>query len=114
MDEQVFYKIMQKHPEGYKTLFHGLNGSKLLPVEKWLRAEEKMGRDGSGPKWYLTGWHVLPDVETCEQYLRQFRHQEDKVFVPCLAAEMRRKEGARAEVYLARWMKLLGCSYPKN
>ena len=56
---KIYYKIIDQIDGKYKTLFHGLNGSKTIPTNQWLKAEEKLVSDGSGNKKYLSGWHLF-------------------------------------------------------
>jgi hypothetical protein len=45
------WRIVEKHEKGLKTLFHGVNGSRILPQGKWLKAEKKLASEGSGRKY---------------------------------------------------------------
>lgn len=59
------YKIVKrdKDNEKLKTLFKGINGSRLLRCGEWLQAEIKQGRDGGDSPYYTTGFHVLATDE---------------------------------------------------
>lgn len=105
---KIYWKIAEKQPDGkIKTLFHGVNGTRVITWDKWLEAVEKPVNDGSGPT-YLSGWHVLPSVEVAHSYLKRFTTRTDQLVVlPCHVRNIRRKEHADHEVYLTRYMKLL-------
>ena len=102
MDAQgeVWYKIVEFENGKVKTLFHGLNNSRVLPTDTWLSAEKKMVCDGKGPL-YLSGWHVLPSYELCEKYLQRFRNRKTKAIIKCFAKDLRPKKHSRSQVFLA-------------
>ena len=103
---QQAYKIVECENGNYKTLFHGLNGTRILPHETWLEADEKICTDGSkGSTEYLSGWHVLLTREDAEDYLKAFTSRLDILkIVPVLVDEIRPKEHSRSPVYLAKRM----------
>jgi hypothetical protein len=104
---KYYYKIMDKDEKGrYKTLFHGLNGSKVLMPDKWYTAEKKMVSDGKGTE-YLSGFHVLPTSDECVEYLVKFKNLNDKVIVKCQCQKLRKKEHSNSNVYLADKIKLI-------
>lgn len=97
------YKILDYNNGYYKTLFHGVNRSKTLPLYTWLEAEIKYARDGSGDKWYNTGFHCISSILDCYVYLNNFKDINNKAILPCYAEgiwEKSRKDGII--VYLAR------------
>ena len=43
------------------TLFHKLDGgTRLVPRGIWLSAKSRKVRDGTGGRWYNSGFHVFP------------------------------------------------------
>jgi hypothetical protein len=81
------FKIMDFEDGKLKTLFHGLNGSRV--VKQWvpLYADMKKGvKDGTSKATYTSGWHVLETKEQAMAYLTKFKHLEKKVIVKCRAA----------------------------
>ena len=105
----TWWKIVEQHPSGIiKTLFHGLNGSRKLDKDKWLKANMRMVSDGSGPI-YLSGWHVLPTKKEAKQYLTRFtKRTELLTIVECEAKNLRPKEHSRnRRVFLAEYIKLI-------
>jgi len=50
---KTYYKIVEKHQDGLRTLFHGNKGSRILKTNIWLEANIKMVIDGSDGKKYL-------------------------------------------------------------
>ena len=100
------YKIVEKDGELIKTIFHGYNKSRIIPYGKWLKAEKRMVKDGSGGKRYLAGWHVIKDEKIAIQFLKsKFRKRLDKLsIIPCMAIGLRQKP-TNSMVYLADWVK---------
>lgn len=103
------YKIVETDDKGnIKTLFHGLNGSKIIPKNKWLKAKEKLVRDGTSKTWYISGWHVLLTHKDAVDYLKAFKTRLDRLkIVEVLVKDLRPKEHSPSPVFLAKSMLLL-------
>ena len=106
---KIWWKIVEQDEQGnYKTLFHGLNGSRTLPTDKWLTAVEKMVGDGTSKTRYLSGFHILESYEDCEEYLTYFKTPKNRVIVPCLAkGNIRPKSHSRHPVFLSKQIKFI-------
>lgn len=86
------------------TLFHGYRGSRTLPVNRLLKAEEKDVRNPgkkTGPT-FLSGWHVLPSKQQCDEYLKRFKAKDDIVVCRVEVSGLRLKP--RSMVTLANTM----------
>lgn len=103
---KTMYKIVD-WIEGPKTLFHGVGGSKLLEVGKWITAVKKMVSDGSRQQPYLSGFHVMPTLQSCIDYLQKFRNTEHKAVITCEVKGVREKPQASGPVFLADKIKIL-------
>ena len=74
------FKIMERSPKGsLRTLFHALNGSRVLPLDTWIFAKMSMVKDGTSKTSYIAGWHVLPTYEDAETYLKRFRNRLERL-----------------------------------
>lgn len=105
----IAYKIVEYEDNKIKTLFHAVNGSRIIPCNKWIEADVKQGRDGSGDRWYLTGWHTLPTKEDAERYITRFKNRVDKLkIVKCEVKDTWSKEHSPDPVILSRYIKFLG------
>lgn len=100
---QNVYKIFLRKKDELRNLFKGIEGTRSIPTNEWLRAENKWARDGGGSRKYLTGIHVLKDREKAIEYLNNFRTNKDRVVVPCKAKELRQKP-TNNNVFLANWL----------
>lgn len=101
------YKIMDKDEDGnIYTLFHGWNGSRRIPYNKWLTAEKRWVKDGSSSTSYLSGWHVLKTAEECREYLKIFKHICEKCIAECEVENLRPKHHSRHNVFLADKIKV--------
>ena len=107
MTKSTMFKIVDWKNDTPHTLFHGVSRSRKLPFNKWITAEEKMVRDGSNQERYLSGFHVLPTVKDCLEYLKKFRNTQDKAIVRCWVRSVRRKERSPSPVYLAKEILIL-------
>ena len=103
------YKIVEKEKNGdIKTLFHGLNGSKIMPMNEWITADMKEVYDGSDGTRYISGFHVLFSLEKTKKYLSKFKTRLDKLaIVKCEVENLRPKEHSREDVWLAERIKFL-------
>ena len=104
------YRIVEKTDKGYKTLFHGFNRTRLLPVGQWLRSEQKTVRDGSKGKYYKSGWHLMENLEECRKFMEsRFTAPRELVIVKC---EVKGKSWPKAHsphnIMLFEWMKIIG------
>ncbi len=52
-------------------LFHGLNGSRKVPTNTWITAQQKLVTDGSGARKYKSGFHVFLNEEEIPKWLRK-------------------------------------------
>jgi len=103
---KICYKIVDKKGEDYYYLFHGINKSKKIQVNKWLTAERKIVSDGSNSSKYESGFHVLLSYEDTEKYLQSFKNTKNRAIIKVVASGLRKKEHSRSNVYLANKMKL--------
>jgi len=94
-----YFKIIEIKNNQFKTLFHGLNGSRKLPIEKWIMADLKTVNDGGTS--YLSGWHVIPNLIDCQKYLKKFKNKRVLKIVQCKAENVWKKEHSPNNVYLA-------------
>jgi len=89
-----------------RSLFHGTNGTRLLKIERWMTANQKLVTDGSGATRYLSGWQIVPTFQDCIEYLRLFKNIESKAIVRCKAKKVRPKPHSRHPVFLASEIKI--------
>lgn len=99
----VAYKIVEVVDGQIKTLFHGIDGSRLMPRGKWIDADETWVRDGSKGTYYLSGWHVFLTLVDATEYLFRFRKRTDILqIVQCKVEGLTPKLHSPAPVLLAR------------
>lgn len=84
------YKIVEPYDEGYKTLFRGNNGTRILPFDEWIKANKRMVRDGPGGKLYLSGFHCFKKENDADNYIGRFS-RPDRHIIKCLAKGLRKK-----------------------
>jgi hypothetical protein len=102
------FKIVDNHNGILKTLFHGVNGSRVLKTNEWLKADIKDVRDGSCQTYYKSGWHVLSTYEECAEYLKRFTYTDNRKIVECKAKNVWPKTHSIANVYLAEYILIKG------
>ena len=102
MQTTDWYKIVDVVDDKVRTLFHGNQGSKTLPTGEWLEAELKMVSDG-GTK-YLSGWHIIPTLEECIEYLERFTNVAPKAVIRCRARKVWKKAHSPSNIWLSKWL----------
>lgn len=100
------YKIVVSYSGLLKTLFHGINGSRILKKNIWLKADEKYVSDGSGGKTYKSGFHVFLTKQTAKTYFKKFKNKTNRIIIECLAENLRIKP-TNPSVYLAEKLFIL-------
>lgn len=88
----------------FKTLFHGINGSRVLERGQWIKAVKRPVSDGGTV--YTAGFHVLEDRDDCQVYLDRFTRPRDLRIIPVLARGLRPKAHSPYPVLLADWMQI--------
>lgn len=109
-----YYKIMDYEKGKLKTLFHGLNGSKTIPMYEWLKAKVAVVHDGTNGTSYMSGWHVFETYNECQEYLKYFKNLKFKVIAKCKAQDLWDKKHSKGNVILARWLYVMGISGGKE
>jgi hypothetical protein len=114
MELEYYYKIMDYEEGKLKTLFHGLNGSRTIPMFEWLKARVEVVSDGSGGTKYMSGWHVFEKYDECLKYLKYFKNLKPKVIAKCKAQKLWPKKHSKADVLLAEWLYVVNISGGKQ
>lgn len=103
-EAEEVYKIFVIEKEELRNLFRGIDGTRTIPFDSWLRAENKWSVDSSNQDPYLTGIHVLKEKDIAINYLKtNFRKERERVIVKCLAKDLRPKP-TNSKVFLADWL----------
>lgn len=95
------YKLVDVKDGKPHTLFYGVNGTRQIPMDKWLIAKQKPVIDGSGGTTYISGFHVLKSLKETVKYLDNFTDTENKAIAVCEVEKLRPKKHSRSNVYLA-------------
>lgn len=105
-----WYKIVEKDSKGnFKALFHGIAGSKIIPVGECITSEQKLVRDGSSGTQYTSGWHVMMDLDECREYLSKFKADLNRVIVKVeVFGKIWAKKHSPSNVHLCECIKIIG------
>lgn len=98
------YKIFESRVGHPYTLFHGLEGSRQLPLGEWLAAEKKRVTNGSRTTHYTSGFHCYPTLEAVYRWLRGATKLDGRYVVKVLADQCRDKPRAVRPTILADWL----------
>ena len=103
-EDRVYYKMVEAKDGVIKTLFHGTNKTRVLETGKWLKADLKLGYDGSKARKYLTGWHVMPDMPEFNRLLKRFKNLDNRYLIECRVKDTWDKKHSPYNIKLARWL----------
>jgi len=103
------YRIIEVRENNPYTLFHAVSNcgkySRKIPVDTWLRADNKIVTDGSSQTKYLSGFNILMNLDRMEDYTKRFSKPRDLRIIEILVKNsLRPKEHSRSKVWLADWM----------
>jgi hypothetical protein len=107
---EIYYKIVEIKNGQIKTLFHGINKSRILKKDIWITADKKIVNDGDGTH-YLSGLHIMMSFDECVKYLKRFKNKDTKGIVTCHAKNLRKKEHSPHNVFLADDIKIIDIIY---
>jgi hypothetical protein len=100
-----FWRVFEESEGKPLTLFHGVGGSRELPIGSWVEAEERPVIDGSGGTEYRSGFHVFGGPEQAEQLLTRFTKPRPLVVAAVqVKGSLRAKHHSPQDVYLAQKM----------
>jgi len=104
------YRICERKGDKVMTLFHGINGTRVLPMNIWIEAIIKPVCDGTRKTSteYISGFHVFSDKDDCRKFVKKFRKERDLVMVECnVKGKIWKKSHSPSPVLLAEKMKIL-------
>lgn len=100
------YKIFDVKDDSPHTLFHGVKGSRRLSIGRWLTAERKMVRDGSGQNRYISGFHAYETMEDVKAWVKGARNLAGRVVSKVQVRGCRNKPRAVRRTILAYRMRI--------
>jgi len=105
-----WYKIVDKDGKGnFKALFHGIGGTRIIPVGEWVKSEQKLVRDGSVGTQYFSGWHIMMNLNEAQEYLSRFTANIDRVLVEVdVKGKIWAKKHSPSNVFLCEYVKIIG------
>lgn len=105
-----WYKIVDKDNYGrFRTLFHGIDGTRLIPAGQWLKSDQKEVRDGSTGTQYKSGWHVMMNLDEAREYLSKFKANIERVLVRVdVRGKIWAKRHSPSNVHLCEEIKIIG------
>jgi hypothetical protein len=105
----VGYRIVELKNGKVYSLFHGTNGSRIIPYDVWHKANIKIVKDGSKGTQYTSGWHFLKSEEDAINFLnRMFKIKTNRFIVKCyVRGNIRPKEhSVKGKCWLADEIKI--------
>ena len=104
--QNKWYKIVDIENDVVKTLFHSVNGSRKLSINKWLESTMKMVSDGSGGTKYLSGFHIMKTIDESIIYINRFDNKNKKGIVQVEVQNVWKKEHSPSNVWLSEKIKI--------
>lgn len=109
MNLKTMYRLLRCKDGQPHTLFHGLNGSRRLPLDSILVADEKLVTNPGKAlvsHQFLSGFHVIEGREDCEKYMERFKDHSDLVMCAVDVGNTRPKPRATSPVLLAKRIRI--------
>jgi len=116
------FKVFEEKDGEPHFMFHGVGGSKKVPFNKWLKAEKKRVRDGSGGKWYTSGFHVYESIDDLKSFTKTLKKNISSRFIVLVLVQSLKKKSKRSRAHLAdkimltrnAWDNRISCQKVKN
>ena len=108
-EHMIAYKIVELDKGKLKSLFHGTNGTRIMEAHTWLEAQiREEAKDGTSKTTYRSGWHTLPTLDECKEYLSRFTKRLDKLVIVEveIGGDIWEKEHSPSNVLLSTRMKI--------
>jgi len=94
------WKVFEDRDGSPEFLYHCIEGSRAVPLDRWLDAEIKWAKEGSNP-YYWTAFHAYPSLASVAAWRHRTRRTAGRVVVE-VTVEQVEKKPTRGEAYLAR------------
>lgn len=85
-------------------LFHALEGTRQVPLDKLLRAKRVDATDGSGTTVYKSGFHVFPKLQDVRDWTESLTYTDTRVLVRVNVLNAEPKKHSRSNIKLASHM----------
>src|SRR5260221_3775632 len=98
-----YYRIVDIDKDNnFRSLFHSvINGRRLMPKNQWIKAIKRLGWEGDNGTKYITGFHVLPTLEECQEYAKKFKIKDRRRIISLHCKKLRKKKHSPSSVLLA-------------
>lgn len=90
----------------YYTLFHGVNGSRKIPIDAWVTAKQSVGYEGSHGKKFRTGFHVFDSLEYGLKFISKFRKKRTIAIVEIEVSGKLRIKPTNNRILLCKYMRI--------
>lgn len=109
------YRICDDKNGQPMTLFHGIRGSRRIPLDQWVEADVKIVHDGDRGRPYRSGFHVLKEKGTAKRvFVDTFKKLKGRAIVKVQVAMTWPKKHSKHGVTLARHMKISSNDWAKR
>lgn len=94
------YKVFEEKDRKPYFMFHGVDGSREVPLDRVLYCTRRRVRDGTGKRWYMSAFHVYLDRTVLQAFLSTLKiNRGSRYVVEVLAFDPRPKhERSRASL----------------
>lgn len=96
------YKVFECKNSLPHFMFYGINGSKMVPLNKKLKAERKLVRDGSGKRWYKSGFHVYCSLDILKKFVKTLKINRNTRFIVEVLAINPKKKHEKSKAHLSQ------------
>lgn len=99
------FRIIENKNGQPATLFHGVNGSRILSMDTWLVADKKPVTNPGGGRGFISGFHCTEGLDYLLEYMKRFT--ADREIVACeISVRNVRTKPTNSKILLADEMLL--------
>lgn len=96
------YKVFECKNGQPHFMFYGINGSKIVPLNQSLIAERKLVRDGSGKRWYKSGFHVYCSLDVLKKFVKTLKINRNTRFIVEVLAKSPKRKHEKSKAHLSQ------------
>ena len=96
------YKVFESKNNQPHFMFYGINGSRTVQLDSGLIAERKLVRDGSGKRWYKSGFHVYCSFDVLKKFIKTLKINRDTRFIVEVLAKDPKRKHERSKAHLSK------------
>jgi hypothetical protein len=101
------YRLFELKDGNYLTLFHSVNGTRIIPIGQWIKAKQCIAYEGQHGKKYRAAFHVFDSIEIIPTFIKKFHASRTLIVAQVVVRGKCRKKPSNSTITLAPEMMVL-------